>query len=184
MVDRSFYRKDAFISRNLRRKARAISYLIGGDPDDYEHRLWLRIVQSEERFDAERSGFETFAERITKNEVRSIIRFHYAQKRDPRCELFSMNGVYEDEEGEATSVHETMPSPFDLEPARIDLVEDFRTLLSQLSTREQAIVQGRVDGVQVAQIREALGLSRREYEESWDRICEAAERLELHEYLR
>lgn len=174
--------KDAYVSQMIRRKAKVLARQLGCDPHDVEQELWAHLLKSQDQFELRRSHFETFAERITTNKIRSMLRFHRAQKRDANREAFSVNDVFKGDDGEMTSRHETLACEGFPGPDRGDLDEDFRTFLAQLNATERDIVLLWLKTSSKEQARTHLRLARKDFEAAWARICQAAEGLDLHEY--
>lgn len=179
-------RKDAYISKLIRRKAKCICRHPGytrSDIEDIEHDLWVHLLERQPHFAPSRASFETFADRVIENKVRSILRHRSAQKRDARREDFSINEVVEGSDGEHTSRHETLASCSYPPPDCNDRAEDVKTLLAQLDDVHRAVATAQLDGLSKRQIGSVLGLSRRRLNRAFEHIGEVARGLDLHEYL-
>ncbi len=186
MVQEQFRRKDAYVSNLIRRKARAIcreSRSLGFDVEDIEQDLWTHLVEHEARFDSGRACFETFADRVIENKVKSILRHLGAQKRDARREEFSLDDVVQGFDVEPGARHETIPSRTSMTPDCQDVTEDLKTLLSQLHATERAIVKALHQGTPKRCIRQQLGMSRRQFDRRLTHIRDAARSLGLSDYL-
>lgn len=64
---------------------------VGMEQCDLEQKLWCRVVKEAHRFDPSRGTWEAFVITVIESECASILRYIYAEGRDPGREAFSLD---------------------------------------------------------------------------------------------
>jgi RNA polymerase sigma factor (sigma-70 family) len=187
MVHNHFGRRNSYISRLIRRKARSICRHPGfsiSDVEDIAHDLWVHLLKRQNRFDPSRGiKFETFANRIIEHHVCSMLRARKAQKRDPLREEFSLYDEVPGFEDEVCLRYATIADRSAPVPHRNDLAHDVQLLIERLGDMDSAVAMGLLGGLSVRRFARQLGISRRQVNRAIERIRELAELLDIDGYM-
>ncbi len=186
MLTANNFRPDARLCEQIdlhTRRLRTLPEFTGDEPDDIKNDLWLHVLKRQHRFDPQRGSWPTYCDRLIRNKIRSLIRYRRAEKRNRRRESISVNAVVSGRNGDATSLHETIPT---LEPDRLrlsDLDDDLIRLIMSTTGIDRAVLIRKLARYTHTAVQDDLRLSRRQFEAAWARIHDRAQELDLHEYL-
>ena len=110
------------------------------DADDIAQILRMHVAEKAERHDPQRSSLRTFIERIVANKVRDYLDAYFAEKRDPRAEVGSLDEAVETPDGGNEPLGETLDLAAELRRAGLlpwaandALIMDVKLALEQLS---------------------------------------------------
>lgn len=186
MVEPHVYRKDGYIAQLIRRKARLLSGRSSfsvSDREDIEHDLWLHLLERQEQFDPARASFETFANRVINNKVRSIIRHSRAARRCIEREMFSLQDRVEGSEEEGTVPRsDAVADPSSPAPDRRDLSQDFDAVAEQLDPQARRVLELCRCGHSQNRVAEVMRISRRQVSNAMGRIRKVASASGLEAY--
>lgn len=180
-----FYRNDPALQSYLQKQADAICRHPGFSKSDFEEQLQIlvcHLFEKRQKYDPGRSSLWTFAVKVTDNKVRSILRSRKAQKRDPKREECSVNDVILGIHGDATSVHETIPSPDADHVRQVELAADLALFMSRLDPLDKAVLLWRNRGMTHEELCEQLDLTDRELKAALKRIDHLATKMKLDDY--
>lgn len=161
---------DEKISSLIRKKASVLartSVFVGKDPDDIKQDLTVHLLQKAKLFDPTRSQPATFAARLIRNRVKSMVRAARVQKRDARSDV-SLDApiacVSDGPISPAECIDESMgrrhtgqrlPTDTELVQLKLDVEEANKNLCPKL--REMAALLSHVKPFAAAQV---MGISR------------------------
>lgn len=181
------YRKDAYLARLIRRKAKALCQSSGfqsHEQRDLEQDLWLHLQERSSRYEpARRVTFETFADRVIRNQVTSIARHRKAAKRNPEREEMSLNQMVGDGDDGQIEVNQTIADPRAPRPDANDLKHDLITVTRLLTRRQQSIVRRLRLGESRTRIARRMGISLEQVRMEIDAIRACFRRHGLDAYL-
>ena len=172
MVRDQFQRPNGYVHQLIKHKARTLCRLGVFSNSDYEdivQELWLHLLEREDRYDASRASFETFANRVIKNKVRSIIRHRTAAKRNPDREEASLNEPVIANKPKSPKLSDTVAD------LRFPPVEEFgqhldrELLITRMPEEDREPLSHFIDGMANCDLQDRFGLSRRQVAEMLQR---------------
>lgn len=93
---------DQYAAKDIRIKARQLIGNYGfthDDLPDIKQELWLDLIQRRSSYNAERGQLSTFICLVVEHKISTIIRYRTQEKRDWRCEAYSLDETVKDADG-------------------------------------------------------------------------------------
>lgn len=164
MVKDHFQRPDGYIHQLINYKARTLCRMWifrQSDYDDIVQDLWLHLLEREVQFDASRACFETFANRVITNKVRSIIRHRKAAKRNPEREKASLNAPVVPGNPSSPMLCNTVADPRSPSLQDIDHKLEQEALIKRMPEEYREPMSHLLDGMHKCEVRDRFKISRR-----------------------
>lgn len=185
MVKDHFQRPDGYVHQLIKHKARSLCRLGVFGKSDYEdivQELWLHLLEREAQYDASRASFETFANRVLTNKVRSIIRHRTAAKRNPNREEASLNNQVESSNPDAPKLSDTIADLTFPSPEDAGQHIDIQNLIERMPEQDREPLSHFIDGMTKRDLQNRFGLSRRQVSELLRRAVVNAKLLGMDEW--
>lgn len=176
-----------YAARLIKFKARQLCRRPGlsrSDREIIEHELLAHLNRRMVRYDPARASLNTFIDRVVGRWAISFLRYHFAEKRDPRREGCSLNDSVRDADGRVVERHETMPEAARTWQRLHDLERDVADLRERLPSEEhRQVMDALARGDTINAIAGDLGISRRVAEKYFADIRRVFDDAGLREYL-
>lgn len=182
MVRDHFERPNSYIHQHIKHKARTLCRNCAfhrSEFPDIVQALWLHLLEQEQQFDPSRASFETFANQLITNKVRSMLRHRQAAKRDPGREEASLNETVDPGKPNSARLSDTIAESREARPADRDQMLDIQMLLDRLPEEDREPAARYIDGMNKRELREAFGLSRKDVDDMLRRIAMNARLLRM-----
>ena len=184
MVEDQIHRKDAYIAKLIRSKARSLcrrASFSASDFEDIQQDLWVHLLGQQEKFDPNLATFNTFANRVINNKVCSIIRHSLAKKRTIEREDFSLHERVDGTDKETIPRSDTIADTTFADPDHRDAVLDAEVLDGRLDAEARAVLKLRRRGRPQKRVAAELGISPRRVTAAIERVRKAAADIKLFE---
>ncbi len=181
--------------RLIRCKARQVAGRYGfskSDIEDLEQEFWLDLLQRRSSYDSGRSQLNTFTNRIITHRIANMKETQEAAKRDYRLCAGSLDEEIEDEDGDTTSLHESVDANDCFKRAgwsghssedQIGLKLDVDKIISSLPPELRETCE-RLKIPTVSEISEVMGISRSSVYRKIEQIRKILEAGGIREYLQ
>lgn len=184
---------DTYAADLIRHKARQLVGKAGfteDDRDDIEQELMLDLIQRMRHYNPAIAKKTTFMARIVERHISTILEARFAQCRDVRCTVFSLNAKHPNSDGDMEEFGEFLSddSTFKSHPQvsrerrEADLRFEFDRSLKSLPTDLQDLCN-RLRTHKMAEIARELGIPRSSLYERLTALRRALRDLGLEEYL-
>lgn len=184
MVRDHFQRPDGYIHQLIKYKARTLCRMSAFSKSEFDNivqDLWLHLLEQEAKFDPSRACFETYANRVITNKVRSIIRHRIAAKRNPNREEASLNEAAEPGKPGSPMLWNTIADPRSPSLHDIDHKLDQEALIERMPEEYREPLSHYLDGMHKYEVRERFGLGRRKLADMIAQAAEIAQQLRMDE---
>lgn len=187
MDDRSHPGINGYASRLIKFKARQLCRRPGfsrSDQEVIEHDLLTDLHLRMPRYDPARAQCNTFIDRVIERRIISLLRYRFADKRDPRREECSLNDPVLDADGRVVDRHETTPDAARRWQRLHDLEQDVADLRERLPSDEhRRFMDALARGTTINAIAGELGISRRAAAKYFAELRQFSEDGGLRDYL-
>lgn len=176
-----------YAARLIRFKARQLCRRPGfsrSDQEVIERDLRTDLDLRMPRFNPARAQLNTFIDRVIRRRIISLVRYRFADKRDPRREECSLNDPVLDADGRVVDRHETTPEATSTWQRLHDLERDVADLRERLpSDGHRQFMDALARGATINSIAGELGISRRAAAKYFAELRRFFEDAGLREYL-
>lgn len=165
MTSRPKHEATDYASRLIKFKARQLCRRPGfsrSDQEGIEQDLRTHLDQRMASYNPARAQRNTFIDRVIERWIISLLRYRFAEKRDPRREECSLNDPVLDADGRVVARHETTPEAGRTWQRLHDLEQDVADLRERLpSDGHRQFMDALARGTTINAIAGELGISRR-----------------------